>query len=107
MILTNKLYVEYDMERIDKDFDVFLVTKPGDFYKTNILDLATEQFQARSVQYSFGAKALVLFDKNHISEQAIKEVMAQICRERDEYEAEKARKKAEEEAKAAEAQKEE
>ena len=39
--------------------------------------------------------------------QAIKEVMAQICRERDEYEAEKARKKAEEEAKAAEAQKEE
>lgn len=31
--------------------------------------------------------------------EAMKEVMAQICRERDEYEAEKARKKAEEEAK--------
>ena len=39
--------------------------------------------------------------------QAIKEVMAQICRERDEYEAEKTRKKAEEEAKAAAEQKEE
>ena len=38
--------------------------------------------------------------------EAIKEVMAQICRERDDYEAEKARKKAEAEAAAAEENKE-
>lgn len=75
MILTNKFNVEYDMEAIDRDFDVFQVEKPKDLYKTNILDLATEQFKAKSVQYTFGKMALVLFDKNDVSEQKFKEAI--------------------------------
>ena len=68
MILTNRFNVTYDYEKIDRDYDIFQVEKPGYLDKTNILDLVTQQFQARAVQYSFGRTALVLFDKNDISE---------------------------------------
>ncbi len=75
MILTNKFNAEYNFKLIDLDFDIFLVEKPGYLDKTNILDLATQQFQARAVQYSYGRKALVLFDKNDISEKKFREAI--------------------------------
>lgn len=75
MILTNKFHVEYDFALIDRDYDIFLVEKPGYLDKTNILDLATQRFLARAVQYSFGRKALLLFDKNDISEKQFREAI--------------------------------
>lgn len=69
MILTNKYSVTYDMEAIDRDFDIFIVEKKGkDFNKTNILDLATQQYKARAVQYTSGANAFVLFEKRAVTE---------------------------------------
>lgn len=70
MILTNRFQVNYDMKAIDRDFDIFMVEKQSEkLDKTNILDIAGEQFQARAVQYSFGRRAYVLFDKNSVSQQ--------------------------------------
>ena len=57
------------MEAIDRDFDIFIVEKKGkDFNKTNILDLATQQYKARAVQYTSGANAFVLFEKRAVTE---------------------------------------
>ncbi|MCR4612167.1 MAG: hypothetical protein K5644_09750, partial [Lachnospiraceae bacterium] len=75
MILTNRFNAEYNFDLIDRDFDIFLVEKPESLKKTNILDQATEQFKARAVQYDFGYKALVLFDKGDISEKKFKEAV--------------------------------
>lgn len=63
MLLTNKFHVAFNMEKIDQDYDIYLVEKTENMYKYNILDLPTVQFHARAVQYSFGKKALVLFGK--------------------------------------------
>lgn len=49
MILTNRFNVTYDYEKMDRDYDIFQVEKPEYLDKTNILDLATRQFQARAV----------------------------------------------------------
>lgn len=76
MILTNKFEVNYDYESIDQDFDIFLVEKTDKLFRYNILDLPVERFHARSVQYSFGKKALVLFDKNDISERDFRDAIA-------------------------------
>lgn len=75
MILTNRFNVTYDYEKMDRDYDIFQVEKPEYLDKTNILDLATRQFQARAVQYSFGRTALVLFDKNDISEKQFRDAI--------------------------------
>ena len=45
MILTNRFNVTYDYEKMDRDYDIFQVEKPEYLDKTNILDLATRQFQ--------------------------------------------------------------
>ena len=69
MIATNKFSVDFRMENIDRDFDIFIVEKKSEkLEKTNILDLATDEFRARAVQYVRGTKAFVLFDKNAVSE---------------------------------------
>lgn len=75
MIRTNQFHAEYNMKNIDRDYDVFLVERTVDLARTkctNILDLATQQFRARAVQYAFGMKALVLFDKEDVQEQAFR-----------------------------------
>lgn len=73
-MLTNKLNVTYNFENIDKDFDIFLVEKANkDYYKHNILDSATQDFKAVAVQWSFGAKALVMFRKGEVTEDKFKE----------------------------------
>lgn len=73
-MLTNKIKVNYNMENIDSDFDIFRVEKDNkDYYKNNILDSTIYEFKAAAVQWTFGAAALVLFRKGSITEQKFKE----------------------------------
>ena len=68
-MLTNRFEVTFDYENINRDFGIYAVTKESKkLYKSNILDLPRAQFQARAVQYLWGATALVLFDKNTVQE---------------------------------------
>lgn len=79
MILTNKYTVTYHMENIDRDFDIYEVNKKSKkLENTNVLDLASDVYKARAVQYTRGWKAFVLFDKNAIEENQFKEA---ICRD--------------------------
>ena len=74
MILTNKFRVEYNFQNIARDFDIYMVTK--DSYKlenTNILDIPTAQYKARSVQYTYGKNAFVLFAKGTVEEEAFRQ----------------------------------
>ena len=69
MLLTNRFEPHYDFQKIDNDFDIFIVKKDSnDLYRTNILDVPTADFKARAVQYLWGAAALVLFDKGTVKE---------------------------------------
>lgn len=69
MLLTNRFEPHYDYQKIDDDFDIFIVTKEKtNLYTTNILDIPTANFKARAVQYLWGAKALALFDKGMVKE---------------------------------------
>lgn len=73
-MLTNKIRVTFDMKNIDDDFDIYRVEKSNkDYYKYNILDSALYEFKAAAVQWTFGAKALVLFRKGEVTEQNFKE----------------------------------
>lgn len=73
-MLTNRISVDYNMENIDVDFDIFRVEKSNkDYYKYNILDSAVYEFKAAAVQWTFGATALVLFRKGEVTEQQFKE----------------------------------
>lgn len=66
------------MKNIDEDFDVFLVEKSKeDYYKYNILDSPLYDFNALAVQWSFGAKAFVLFRKGEATEQNFKKNIMQ------------------------------
>lgn len=68
-MLTNRISVTYDMKNIDDDYDIFKVEKSNkDYYKYNILDSALYEFRAAAVQWTFGAKALVLFRKGEVTE---------------------------------------
>lgn len=73
-MLTNRISVDYNMENIDAEFDIFRVEKSNkDYYKYNILDSAVYEFKAAAVQWTFGATALVLFRKGEVTEQQFKE----------------------------------
>ncbi len=75
-MLTNRISVDYNMENIDADFDIFRVEKANkDYYKYNILDSAVYEFKAAAVQWTFGATALVLFRKGEVTEQQFKEAI--------------------------------
>lgn len=51
-VLTNKFHATYNYEKIDHDFDIFMVTKESKkLNNTNILDIPTANFKALSVQY--------------------------------------------------------
>jgi hypothetical protein len=64
------------MEAIDRDYDIYVVEKKtAKLDDTNVLDLATEQYKARAVQYSWGRKAFVLFEKNAITENEYREAI--------------------------------
>lgn len=74
MILTNKVQVDLYYEAIDRDFDIYSITKQSaKLDRTNILDISENEFKAVSVQYTFGRKAFVLFKKNSVNEMAFRE----------------------------------
>lgn len=70
MILTNQFTADYNYEQIDEDFDIYKVDKSSKHFDENILDLPTEIFKARAVQYTYGKTALVLFNKYDPNEKA-------------------------------------
>ena len=75
-MLTNRFEVTFDYENINRDFDIYAVTKESKkLYKTNILDLPRVQFHARAVQYLWGATALVLFDKHTVQESVFRTML--------------------------------
>ena len=75
-MLTNRFEVTFDYENINRDFDIYAVTKESKkLYKTNILDLPLAQFHARAVQYLWGATALVLFDKHTVQESVFRTML--------------------------------
>ena len=79
MILTNKFSPKYNYENIEKDFDIFMVTKTSDkLERTNILDIPGSQFNARAVQYLWGNSAFVLFDKNSVQESIFRTTLQEL-----------------------------
>ena len=80
-MITNKVDIKYNMQALDRDFDVFLIEKQGytkseieedfggkvpkniNFNKSLIPDLPTNEYHALSVVYSSGTKCFVLFEK--------------------------------------------
>lgn len=56
MIINNKIIAKFNKENIDKDFDIYRLSKDekSDFYKTNVLDIPKLAFKAKSVVYTFG-----------------------------------------------------
>lgn len=77
MILSNKLEVEFNRESIDRDFDVFMVSKEkGGFYESNVMDIASQEFKAMSVVYYFGNQWFALFKKNEVNVEKLKSVIS-------------------------------
>lgn len=79
MALTNRVDPEYNYENIMRDFDIFIVSKESkQLEKTNILDLLQEKFNALSVLYSFGQKSYVLFVKDRVSRNDLREAFESV-----------------------------
>ena len=53
MIITNRIKPSINKENLNRDFDIFKLTKDGkrDFYKNNVLDIPKINFKAVSVVY--------------------------------------------------------
>ena len=79
MIITNKLRVDINNENIDRDFDIYRVSKSGsgNLDKTNILDIPVQYFKAKSVVYTWGRNCFVLFNKGKVDHEELKKVIQQ------------------------------
>lgn len=79
MALTNRVEPTFNYENIMRDFDIFIVTKESkQLEKTNILDLLQDKFKALSVLYSFGQHSYVLFEKDLVSSNDLREAFISI-----------------------------
>ncbi|MBR5874740.1 MAG: hypothetical protein IKY90_08420 [Oscillospiraceae bacterium] len=68
MIYCNKLNYDFNRENIDRDFDIFRVSKEkGNYFKSNILDISSQDFLAKSVVYNWGNEWYVMFDKGTVN----------------------------------------
>lgn len=77
MLLSNKLELEFIKEAIDRDFDIYMISKEkGNYFNTNILDEASKEFKAKSVVYYFGNRWYVLFKKDEAPYEAFKATLA-------------------------------
>lgn len=77
-ILNNKFNIMFNYEKIDADFDIFMVYKEkGHFFKSNILDIPNTKLNARSVVYTRGNKWYAMFDKKKISLDFLKEILVE------------------------------
>lgn len=68
MIYCNKINYDFNRENIDRDFDIFRVSKEkGNYFKSNILDISSQDFLAKSVVYNWGNEWYVMFDKGTVN----------------------------------------
>lgn len=68
MIISNKINVKFNKENIDRDYDIYSISKErGGFYKTNILDIPKIKYNAKSVVYTYGSNWFVMLKKNSIN----------------------------------------
>lgn len=74
MINTNKIKVEFNKSIIDKDFDIFKICseEKNIFYKTNVLDISKEEFNAISVVYTWGQTCYVMFNKGEVDRKRLR-----------------------------------
>lgn len=74
MIINNKLEIQFNKDNIDKDFDIYKLTKGGEkkHFNENILDTSLDKFQAKSVAYTWGKDWYVLFDKGAVDKNIFK-----------------------------------
>jgi hypothetical protein len=77
MIWSNRIEVEFERKAIDRDYDIFIVSKEkGNFFESNVLDIANQQYKAVSVVYYFGNQWFVMFRKSEVDLNKLKEVIA-------------------------------
>lgn len=67
-IFTNRFHAEYDYDAIDRDFDIYVLTKSDSKMNYNILDTPSVKYKATAVQYMYGKNVLVLFKKGIVDE---------------------------------------
>lgn len=76
-MLTNRIKAKYNMEEIDKDFDIFEVSSDSERdIDKNILDINTDdkRYNARSVVYTWGKTCFMMFDKGYLTEMALRSI---------------------------------
>lgn len=67
-ILSNKLELDFNRENIDRDFDIYMVSKEsGNYFSTNVLDRALTEHKAKAVVYVRGSRWYVMFAKNELN----------------------------------------
>ena len=76
-IYTNNLDVKLNRRNIEKDFSIFKITTPNKAYRTNVLDLPAEKFKARSVFYDYGNQWFIMFKKDAVS---LNDLREEICK---------------------------
>ena len=60
MIKTNRMCIEFNKENIQRDFDIYVISKSSEkgkkenFFGKNVLDLPQQKFKAQSVVYTYG-----------------------------------------------------
>lgn len=75
MINTNKIDVHLNMDKINKDFDVYRIEKTkGNYFSSNVLDMTYQDFKAVSVVYTQGTKWYALFHKGSLDTRELKEM---------------------------------
>lgn len=77
-MLTNKLKVDYKLDAISNDFDIFEIRNYKDDFNRNIIDVSTadETYKPKSVVYTFGLSYYMLFDKGRIDEDTLTEILS-------------------------------
>lgn len=75
-ILSNKLEITFNRENIDRDFDIYMVSKEkGSYFYTNVLDRALIEHKAKSVVYGKSNHWYVMFGKNELDHMKFKSLL--------------------------------
>lgn len=76
-MLTNRIKAKYNIEEIDKDFDIFEVSSDSERdIDKNILDINTDdkRYIARSVVYTWGKTCFMMFDKGYMTDVILRSI---------------------------------
>lgn len=75
-ILSNKLEITFNRKNIDRDFDIYMVSKEkGSYFYTNVLDRALIEHKAKSVVYGKSNHWYVMFGKNELEHEKFKSLL--------------------------------